>query len=122
MKSKRVRDALVALDGQSFNCREAIEDAIFPLFAPLQEVFPGESHRDLVDRLIRARWLEVAKGNWQLTLPDPNKFPGIIESESAIESQPTTPAYDVSMGKNNAMAAILRDDYKEAIRILTTLL
>jgi hypothetical protein len=121
MKSKRVRDALISLDGNSFNCREAVEDAIFPLFSQLQEVFPGESHRDLVDRLIRSRWLEVAKGNWQLTLPDASKFPGIIEAESPIET-PLTPAYDVSMGKNNAMAAILRDDYKEAIRILTTLL
>ena len=122
MKSKRVRDALISLDGNSFNCREAVEDAIFPLFSPLQEVFPGESHRDLVDRLIRSRWLEVAKGNWQLTLPDPSKFPGLVEAEAETIEAPATPAYDVSMGKNNAMAAILRDDYKEAIHILTTLL
>jgi len=126
MKSKRVRDAIASLDGMSFNCREAVEDAIFPLYSPLTEVFHGEGHRDLVDRLIRTRWLEVVQGKWTLTLPSLDKFPTPAE-ELSLNSGPEQPPVavipqDTGIAKNNAMAAILRDDYKEAIRILATLL
>jgi hypothetical protein len=127
MKSKNVRDALASLDGKFFDTKEDIEDAIFPLFGKLQDFFHGEGHRDLVDRLINAKWLEVVKGKWQLTLPAPEKFatPGFTETpkdqliigDQAFDAQP---AFKIAI--KNAMTAILLGDDKEAIRILTTLL
>jgi hypothetical protein len=128
MKSKRVRDALASLDGMVFNSKEAIEDAIFPLFSKLQDMFHGEGHRDLVDRLINAKWLEVVKGKWQLTLPAPEKFgtePAIVDDGTKPEPG-DTPAFDTQpafkAAIKNAMTAILLGDDKEAIRILTKLL
>jgi len=125
MKSKIIRDALVSLDGMFFDSKEDVENAVYPLFRKLQEFFQGEGHRDLVDRLINARWLEVVKGKWLLTLPAPEKFPSATSSTpeptTAFTTGQTAPQ-EPGIAKNNAMAAILRDDYKEAIRILTTLL
>lgn len=74
MNSKIVRDALASLDGKKWKTREDVEDSIFPLFGPLTAIFNGESYRDLVDRLIRARWLEYVKGEWNLVLPTIEKF------------------------------------------------
>jgi len=122
MKSKGVRDALASLDGMVFASKEAVEDAIFPLYGKLQEYFHGEGHRDLVDRLINARWLEVEKGKWKLTLPAPEKFGTPATPAPETTTAFATPPQETGIAKNNAMAAILRDDYKEAIRILTTLL
>ena len=131
MNAKKVRDALASLDGKLFESKEAVENAVFPLFSPLTALFHGEGHRDLVDRLISARWLEVVKGKWVLSLPPVEKFtPAVSPTTQPTEAFDTAPGqspYTVggvqkSASKNDAMAAILRDDYKEAIRILTTLL
>ena len=123
MKSKNVRDALASLDGKFFETKEAVEDAIFPLFGKLQEFFHGEGHRDLVDRLINARWLEVVKGKWQLTLPTPEKFTMPVDTQTP---EPITSAFDTQpafkTAIRNALTAILLGDDKEAIRILTKLL
>jgi hypothetical protein len=76
MNAKVVRDALVSLDGKSFNSREEAENAIYPLYAQakLTAMFTGEGHRDLFDRLERARWVENLKGKWTFTLPPEEKF------------------------------------------------
>lgn len=74
--AKLVRDAIASLDGKTFASKQEVEDAIFPMWAKLSIVFHGEGHRDLVDRLINARWLEplgAGKG-WKFYLPAPEKF------------------------------------------------
>ena len=134
MNAKIVRDALASLDGKVFDCKQDIEDAVFPLYNSLTSVFHGEGHRDLVDRLIRARWLEVVNGKWTLSLPPIEKFTIYDPSTGAIATPDTDAEVALDMkllrtrteiaaaNKNEAMAAILHDDYKEAIRILATLL
>jgi hypothetical protein len=76
MNSKIVRDALASLDQKSFNSREEAEDALYVLYAKakLTSVFQGEGHRDLFDRLERARWVENVKGKWVYSLPSLEKF------------------------------------------------
>ncbi len=123
MNAKSVRDILASLDGKVFETREAVEDAVFPMWAKLSAVFHGEGHRDLVDRLVSARWVEFIQGKWKFFLPAEEKFPVTPATTSCtppeLDLNTTT---DPHAAKNNAMAAVLRDDYKEAIRILTTLL
>ena len=119
MNSKLVRDALVSLDGSVFATKEAVEDAVFPLYGPLQPLFQGEGHRDLVDRLERARWLTFVKGKgWMLDLPPIEKYNNVVpemEQPVAATAQPTSKP-------SEAINAILDGNYKEAIRILTALL
>ena len=121
MKSKKVRDALVSLDGKSFDSKEDIENAVYPLFSSLTTLFHGEGHRDLVDRLINARWLEVVNGKWQLSLPPEDKFQTATVHQD-IESVTIGNKQANPKTKEDAISAILRNEYKEAIRILTTIL
>lgn len=124
MKSKKVRDALISLDGKIFDCKEDVENAVYPLFSSLTSLFHGEGHRDLVDRLINARWLEVVKGKWHLSLPPEDKFQtASVHLDIDKDPEPSERKIDINVITNeDAISAILRHDYKEAIRILTTLL
>ena len=138
MKSKKVRDALVSLDGKSFDSKEDVENAVYPLFSSLTTIFHGEGHRDLVDRLIAARWLEVVNGKWNLSLPPEDKFQtvsvhrdiDVAKEELSANSVLNNPRFEDDKRnqqanpktKDDAISAILRHDYKEAIHILTTLL
>lgn len=49
--------ALLPIQGKTFDSREHLDDAILPLFGPLQSIFTGESYRDLADKLFDARWI-----------------------------------------------------------------
>lgn len=93
MNAKSVRDILASLDGKVYETREAVEDAVFPMWAKLSAVFHGEGHRDLVDRLINARWLEFIQGKWKFFLPAEEKFGAAIEPETpkAAAVEPTKP-------------------------------
>jgi len=85
--AKLVRDAIASLDGKIFATKQEVEDAIYPLWAKLSIVFHGEGHRDLVDRLISARWLEAlgAGKGWKFFLPAPEKFATPVPDETATE-------------------------------------
>src|SRR5277367_5689127 len=87
MNAKIVRDAIAHLDGKVFECKQEIEDAVFPVFGKLQSMFTGEGHRDLVDRLIRARWVEVEGKNWKVTLPALKKFEPAKEDSKPVNEQ-----------------------------------
>jgi hypothetical protein len=65
-----VQKTLKPLQGLTFISREAIEDAFYPYYGPLQPIFQGEGHRDLVDRLIAAKWItiDLATGHYSVTL------------------------------------------------------
>jgi hypothetical protein len=128
MNSKLVRDALASLDNAVFTTKEAVEDAVYPLFSPLQALFQGEGHRDLVDRLLRARWLEFVRGKgWILTLPAIEKFNMTLPLSSTVPPEANafetkSQSIDPATERERAIAAILQGNYKDAIRILTILL
>lgn len=91
MNAKSVRDILATLDGKVYETREAVEDAVFPMWAKLSTVFHGEGHRDLVDRLVSARWLEYIQGKWKFFLPAEEKFAvPVPEEHPKVEAQSVT--------------------------------
>lgn len=54
---KAVLAAITPLIGKTYQSKEDLDDAFFPIYGPLQNIFHGEGHRDLVDRLIAAKWI-----------------------------------------------------------------
>lgn len=110
MNAKVVRDILAPLDGQSFESREDVETAVFPLWAKSPTVLAGEGHRDLVDRLIRARWVDFVQGKWKFFLPNTTELlyqpQIIIEKESeplnekfvlSVEPSDWTPSIEIEV-------------------------
>jgi len=77
--ARLVRNTLAALDGERYNSKEDVENAVYPVFGPLTSIFQGEGHRDLVDRLIGAKWITVVDGKWTVKLPafEPEKAPEV---------------------------------------------
>lgn len=80
-------DTLASLKGKTFKDREALEDAILPYYAPLENLFPqglyGSGHRDFVDRLIEVGWiteLGTKTDAWKVTLDEPQVVPTQIRS------------------------------------------
>ena len=78
MNKQLTYTTLLPLLGKRFKTREELDDAFYPYFGPLQIIFPGEGHRDLVDRLIGAKWIVIENNEWvvkleDLTLADMNK-------------------------------------------------
>jgi hypothetical protein len=71
MNKVRVQQALSPIKGKIFTDRESLENAVFPLFGPLQSIFEGEGHRDLVDRLIGAQWITRSNAGFTVVLDDP---------------------------------------------------
>lgn len=69
LNAKIIYEAIKSLDGRKWNSREELEDAIFPLYGDLSSIFHGEGHRDLVDRLINARWVDIVAGQFMLFCP-----------------------------------------------------
>lgn len=128
MNAKIVRDTIAHLDGKIFECRQDIEDAVFPVFGKLQSMFTGEGHRDLVDRLIRARWIEVEGKNWKVTLPVASKFAPVEDAKPVNEQEFQSPEDQDSEDPplpsecTQAIYAIYRKDYALAIRLLSSLL
>ena len=131
--ARQVRDALESLNGKIFDSREDFENSLFPIYPQVANLFHGEhhNHRALTDMLIGARWLDVVKGKWVLTLPAPERF----SSDAHGQQQPSKSSDPVNEGpfetpaENNigaqeaaAMVAIVHKNYKEAIRILSQLL
>ena len=64
-----IMKTLAPLNGQAFVGREMIEDALFPFFGPLQSLFPGQCHRDLLDKLIQVRWVLQEGQKFTIQLP-----------------------------------------------------
>ena len=108
MNAKSVRDILASLDGKVFETREAVEDAVFPMWAKLSTVFHGEGHRDLVDRLVSARWLEYIQCKWKFFLPAEEKFASAAPEENpkVSASLPTAPAVSVPVTTGSTKADI----------------
>lgn len=104
-------NAVLPLKGVTFTDREAMDDAFLPYFAPLQNFFHGEGHRDLVDRLIRCGWITVdrVKGTFtvvleegiqvamQATDPTQGPTPRTVEMSFLEEHQPVTQLTFVQM-------------------------
>jgi len=81
-----IRDALKSIDGKVYSNREDMDNALFPLFGPLQSAFPGMSFRDLADILIGKGWVTL----------DPNRgfkvvLPAIKDEKNAVEVAPIAP-------------------------------
>ena len=85
-------DTLAPLKGKTFEDREALEDAILPYYAPLENLFPvglyGSGHRDFVDRLIDVGWItEVGcrTGVWKIILDEPQATPEVAPQVQSFQ-------------------------------------
>ena len=77
--AKRIHKAVSPLQNRIFGDREELDDAVFPHFGQLIDIFEGQSHRDLVDKLIVIGWVVKNQmgGSWEVRLPEidrPEKY------------------------------------------------
>jgi hypothetical protein len=59
----QIKKILGKLDGVTFTSREELENAVYPLFGPLQPAMPGMTYRDLVDILVQKGWVVWDRGD-----------------------------------------------------------
>jgi hypothetical protein len=105
---------LTPLNGQAFIGREAIEDALFPHFGPLQPLFPGQGHRDLLDKLITVHWVIQEGQKFTVQLPTtkpatPANPEATIVVETLSEVPQTTPAPElpeITFDELSALASV----------------
>lgn len=124
MKALMVRNAIASLDGTSYTSLEALQDAVLPLFGPLTSLLPGEGHRNLVDRLIAGGWVVREQDTLVVKLPPTSSLDSDVRPETPAPTPylETTRTPHVARNEADAITAITNGNYREAIRILATLL
>ena len=104
-----VHAALSTLAGKTFATREEVDDAVFEFFGPLQAVFPGQSHREFVDLLIRTGWCvkKLNGSGYTMTLGSPEAQPTPPPTPATI----LYPAMQVITEIGSAENGVLSDEY-----------
>lgn len=82
-----IKKAIGRLDNMLFVNREELENAILPLFGPLQAAMPGMTFRDLTDLLIKKGWVTVDQGKILLKFPPESKEEP-AKGTSSLSDQP----------------------------------
>ena len=70
-----VYTALSSLSGKFYASREELDDAVFSHFGLIQNLFPGQSHREFVDLLLRTGWVINKLDGYLVTLGSPETKP-----------------------------------------------
>ena len=111
-----VHAALSTLAGKTFATREEVDDAVFEFFGPLQAVFPGQSHREFVDLLIRTGWCvkKLNGSGYTMTLGSPEAQPTPPPTPALTPQVSTTilyPEMQVITEIGSAENGVLSDEY-----------
>ena len=69
-RKQQVIDTFRSLNGKSFTSRGDLDDAFYPAFGTLTAVFPGEGHRDTVDRLLYMKWINETSSGFTVNIPE----------------------------------------------------
>jgi len=127
----RMREALNPINGRYFNNKEELDQAVYPLFGGLTDIFQGETYMDLVDRMIRVGWVKTNGTIFQVDIPQTvdihpptptnQVYDGVGVSPLAAPSAEVFKLRSDEQKKVEAVAAIMKNDFKTAIQILATL-
>lgn len=100
-------NALLPLKGKTFDTRDELDNAVFPYFGPLQIIFQGEGHRDLVDRLLGAKWIVIENHKYVVVLEDvaPTK-PAKVQYDIPTPTQEPLPEVNVKLNFDQIQSLI----------------
>lgn len=84
-----IAEKFKALDGKTFKTREDLDNEAYFYFGSLSSIFYGETFRDVVDRMINARWIDNVNGEWIVQLPkfDETKALPTLDSKEFIKTE-----------------------------------